>query len=302
MNIVMIAVHKTGNKIVGFRLLDTDSGKLQDVPNENLKAVIESGNAEVENVKIEGGRIAGSNGTLQRYPTLINGGLYGKSPLVILFELVNNCYRVANYLGEVVDITEQEAIKYSETEGIANGKLVPDENGKSHISSINGTYKQDKLIADKKYGKVLSAKMAMLGVRDYSLDENYRATLTDKKAEEVFFGRGVLGIAHNGCKDCRELKYVKFPATLEELGDSSFCGCISLEEITIPEGITTIPKRCFAFCKNLKQVYMPNSLRKIEDSAFSGCDKLKVIHLGPGPLEIAYGAVPRGVRKDKHRK
>ena len=299
MNIVMIAVHKQGNKIVGFRLLDTDSGKLQNVPNENLKSVLQSGNAEVENISIEGERIVGSNGTLQRYPTLINGALYGKSPLIILFELVNNCYRVSNYLGEVVDITEQEAIKYAETEGIANGKIVPDENGKYHISSISGTYKQDKLVEDKKYGRILSAKMNMLGVKDYSLDENYRATLNDKKAEEITFGRGVLGVAHNGCRDCKELKMVKFPATLEELGDSSFSGCISLEEVTIPEGVKTIPKRCFALCKNLKQIYMPNSLRRIEDGAFSGCDKLKIIHCGPVSLDIAFGAIPGGVKKLK---
>lgn len=297
MNIVMIAVHKTGNKIVGFRLLDTDSGSIKDVPSNNAKEVILSSKVEIENLAIEGGRIVGSNGTLQRYPAIVNGKLYGKSPLIILFELSNNCYRVANYLGEIVDIAEHQAINYAQTEGIANGKIVPDEAGGAHISSISGTYKQDKLIADKKYGKTLVAKMKILGVKDYSLDEKYTATVTNKETEKVGFGKGVLGIADNGCRDCKKLTTVNFTETLEKLGEASFQGCISLESIVIPEGIVTIPKRCFAQCKKLKEVYLPNSLRNIEDRAFCDCSKLKVIYCGPAPLNIAYGAIPRGVAR-----
>ena len=32
--------------------------------------------------------------------------------LVILFELPNNCYRVTDYSGEIVDMTEDEIIRY----------------------------------------------------------------------------------------------------------------------------------------------------------------------------------------------
>lgn len=301
MNIVMIAVHKNGNKIVGFRLLDTDEGKIQDVPSNNVKAVLESNKVTIENLKIDCDRVVGSNGALQRYPSIVNGQLYGKSPLIILFELVNNCYRVTNYMGEIVDIEEQEAIRYANTEGIANGKIVSNDNGEYHISSINGTYKQDKLVQDKKYGKVLVAKMKMLGNSTYTLDENYLATLKNKEAEEVVFGKGVLGIAENGCGSARKLKRVVLPETLETLGKGAFAGCNSLEEIVIPEGVKVIPSRCFAGCSNLKRVTFPNSLRVLDHKAFFGCRKLEFISCGPVKLDIAYNALPSGVKRVRRK-
>lgn len=295
MNIVMIAVHKAGNKIVGFRVLDTDSGDKRDITVNSAKEVLLAGKVDIENIKLDGDRVVGSNGALQRYPSIVGGKLNGKSPLIILFELVNKCYRVTNYMGELVDISEQQAISYAETEGIANGKVVHDEDGGAHISSINGCYKQDKLVKDKQYGKTLVAKMSMLGVKTYSLDDNYNASVDNKEAEKIAFGKGVLGIADNGCRDCKKLKEVEFPETLERLGESSFSNCWSLEKVVIPEGVVKIPKRCFLNCIKLKEVYLPNSLREIEDNAFNGCNKLKVIYLGPSPLKIAYGAIPRGV-------
>lgn len=293
----MIAVHKIANKIVGFRLLDTDTGQVKDVSYQSLYNVLKNNVVEVENVKLERGSIVGSNGSLQRYPVLVNGQLYGKSPIVILFELPNNCYRVTNYTGEIVDMHEQEMIKYAETEGIANGKVVTNEDGTKFISSIAGTYKKDEILLDKQRGTRVVAKMKIFGKQLYDLDENRNARVVDKSIEELILPEGVLGIADKGFENCVQLKEVQLPNTLERLGKASFKGCKSLEKIVIPEGITVIPEECFEGCENLKEVHLPNSLVRIEHRAFFRCRKLKRIYCGPRPIEVVFGAIPSGVRR-----
>lgn len=297
----MIAIHKVSGKIVGFRLLDTDTGQIKDVSYDSLKTVLESGTVDVENVKLDSGKIVGSNGKLQRYPVLVNGMLYGKSPLIVLYELVNDYYRVANFSGEVVDIHEEEAVRYAETEGIANGKVVPDEAGVGRISSISGSYKQDRLVKDKKHGSQLILKMKLLGVRDYVLDKQYRMKVTKNDIEELVVARGVLGILPDGCRNLVKLKTIVLPNSLEEIGDSAFSGCVSLENINIPEGVKVIPARCFRNCRSLKEIHLPNTLEKIETHAFIGCTNLKAIYCGPNPINVEFGAIPRGIRRIKRK-
>ena len=293
----MIAVHKNGNRIIGFRILDTDSGDLKDVPINSIKSVLGEGKVQIENLKLEGDRVLGSNGALQRYPVIVNGRLNGKSPLIIICELVNNCYRVTNYLGEIVDIEEQRAIEYSKSEGISNGKIVTSEDGVSHISSIIGSYKQDKLISDRQYGKKLVAKMKLLGKKNYNITDDYVAYKLDDTIESLDLGTGILGIQRDGFRGCRKLQEVALPKTIEFIGESAFLGCSALKRIEIPEGVKIIPARAFMNCTSLEEVILPNSIAEIQTSAFQNCKKLKHIECGPAPINVVYGAIPRGVRR-----
>lgn len=301
MNITMIGVHKSGNRVIGFRILDTDSGEIKDVPIDNIKQVLSAGKVEIENLRVEGDRVLGSNGALQRYPSIVNGRLSGKSPLIIISELVDNCYRVTNYMGEIVDIEEQRAIEYAKSEGISNGKIVTSEDGSSHISSIVGSYKQDKLLAGRKYGKTLVAKMKLLGKSDFNVTEDYLAYAKNDEIQTLNIGTGILGIKPSGFKNCRNLTEVSLPETCTSISESAFNGCIKLKKIVIPEGVKVIHARAFANCLGLEEVILPNSLKIIETSAFNNCRKLKVIECGPVPIDIAYGAIPRGVKRKIRR-
>ena len=301
MYMIMIGVHRNqNNDIIGFRILDDDTRKIKDVKYNEVKAVLESGAHKIENLKYENGEVVGSNGALSRFPSIVNGRLSGVSPLIVLEEMPNNVYRVTNYAGEIVEIPEDTAIKYSNTYAIANGKIVTDSaTGKTYLSSINGTYRKNRLIKDKQSGAKLSAKMNLIGEDRYGLDENHHAYAKDRTIKEIILGKGVLGIRQQGFKDCVNLTSIGLPKTLEYLGEAAFRGCNSLETIEIPEGVTTIPPRCFALCKNLKAIKLPNSIREIGQSAFHGCDSLAVIFCGPEPINIAFGAVPRGVQWKK---
>jgi len=302
MRIVMIATHKDlSGKILGYRLIDADSGEIRDIEEVKLISVLNEQSIKIENIELSNGQIVGLNGSIQRYPVLINGHLYGKSPLIIIAELPHNHYRVTNALGEVVDIYEQEAIKYAETEGIANGKIVTDGFGKKHISSINGTYVKDKSLKDKEYGRMLEAKLLITGNNDYVLDKNYYVRLANLSITHLSLPTGVLGIQNEGFKGATKLEKIYLPDTIEYIGARAFMGCTSLEEITIPEGVREIPEFCFAYCTNLKQVNLPNSLRKISYGAFQFCKKLKTISAGVVPIEIEYGAMLPGVRLIKRK-
>lgn len=301
MLMVMIGVHKDKNKnIIGFRILDEDTGKVMDVPYNDVLNVLKSGGHTVENIGIDPtdtSKLVGSNGMFNRYPTIVNSRLVGNSSLIILEELPENVYKATNFLGEIVTIDEQRAIAYSKTNGIANGKIVKDgQDGGEHISSILGAYRKSKLIQAKKSGDKLVAKMNILGEDRYKLDDRHNAYAVDKDIEELILGRGALGIKPQGFKDCKRLGTAVLPDTLDKLGQASFLNCESLVTVEMAEGIKEIPARCFANCKSLKAIKLPNSVEKIGHAAFQGCDSLIAIYTGPNDIDIDYGAIPRGVK------
>ena len=66
----------------------------------------------------------------------------------------------------------------------------------------------------------------------------------------------------------------------------AFCGCNSLEEVTINAAITEIPENAFYACENLSQVNWHNNITKIGRSAFNGCLVLENITLPSALTEI----------------
>ena len=55
---------------------------------------------------------------------------------------------------------------------------------------------------------------------------------------------------------------------------NAFCGCESLQSVTIPNSVTSIGYEAFSGCESLQSVTIPNSVTKIGDYAFSGCTHL----------------------------
>ncbi len=62
---------------------------------------------------------------------------------------------------------------------------------------------------------------------------------------------------------------------LNELGERSFSGCSSVEELDLSNSkLTSIPKGAFAYCKNLKTIKLPSTITSIGDEAFYNCQSL----------------------------
>ena len=122
-------------------------------------------------------------------------------------------------------------------------------------------------------------------------------TIVDKGGKEY----AVVRIQKEACNYCENLKYVKLPATLREIGPFAFAYCSSLTEVvfpeslekieyfafyqcgltnvTIPEGLTKIEYEAFEENSNLKTVKLPNSITEIERQAFSKCYNLKQVNI-----------------------
>lgn len=79
---------------------------------------------------------------------------------------------------------------------------------------------------------------------------------------------------------CEGLRRVTgMPPRLALIGEGAFRECVSLDSITIPEGILEIPKGCFTRCESLRSVRLSSRLLYIKDFAFTQCTALDSIAL-----------------------
>ncbi|RKJ36734.1 leucine-rich repeat domain-containing protein, partial [bacterium 1XD42-8] len=85
-----------------------------------------------------------------------------------------------------------------------------------------------------------------------------------RKLEETFVG-------------CSNLKEVKLPDTLIELGDSVLASCSSLEKINIPKQVEIIGEYAFQGCISLQEMEIPDSVKVINKGAFFGCIGMRMI-------------------------
>lgn len=86
----------------------------------------------------------------------------------------------------------------------------------------------------------------------------------------VEIAAGVTSLGDYAFANCRNLTAVNFAAEsqLEVIGGSVFYGCVSLTEITLPEGLTTIYGNTFAYCQKLTSVYLPDTLSYMSSNVF----------------------------------
>ncbi len=86
-------------------------------------------------------------------------------------------------------------------------------------------------------------------------------------------------ISDSAFKDCENLQTIKYGASskIKYIGNNAFKNCISIEKITLPDGIDHISSGCFCNCLNLKEVTTNASIKRICASAFENCKSLNSI-------------------------
>lgn len=85
----------------------------------------------------------------------------------------------------------------------------------------------------------------------------------------------------------------KVAARTIHIAPTAFGGCISLEKVTLPDGLLTIGNNAFAGCHSLTDINLPDSLEKIGDNAFAGTN-LENFSLGAAVSEIGEDAFITG--------
>ena len=145
------------------------------------------------------------------------------------------------------------------------------------------------------------------GKENYGGAERFDAEMS--KVEVITFADNgkltALGNSTQGSVFARlpNLKYVKIPNTLTNLGRMSFVDCVSLEEVVLPEGLEVIGEMnvgtmyqtsdyglSFSGCVSLKKINVPSTVRFIGCEAFDGCVSLEEIALPEGLLVIGDNA------------
>ena len=91
-------------------------------------------------------------------------------------------------------------------------------------------------------------------------------------------------------QDCKKLKEINVPDSVNNIGRNAFYGCTSLTSITIPNTVETIWEYTFYKCTNLSSVTIPNSVTIICRNAFDNCPKLKSISVPDSVKTIAINA------------
>lgn len=117
-------------------------------------------------------------------------------------------------------------------------------------------------------------------------------------------GKKVTKIEDYAFKDNNEIKYIKIPNNINDVGlfafsnctnlktiifeenssissfqQGTFMECPSLEEVILPEKLESIDDTLFYNCNSLKRIKIPETVKTIKESAFASCNSLEAVYL-----------------------
>ncbi len=132
----------------------------------------------------------------------------------------------------------------------------------------------------------------------------YMAVAGCKSLQEITIPATVEEIDNSAFENCRSIQTITFagadapqgiaqyaPASgcaLHRIGNWAFYNCHELQHLTIPEGVTEIGDAAFYGCTYLQDLTLPASIEQIGDNCFALCSKLqKITVLSTTPPAIA---------------
>lgn len=97
----------------------------------------------------------------------------------------------------------------------------------------------------------------------------------------------------NSFNGCINLERIDMPGGVSI---TSFQSCKKLKQITLNEGITSIPNYCFYGCEALTNIKIPSTVTSIGNNAFNGCASLTSIKIPETVKSISTGGMFEGCR------
>jgi len=101
-----------------------------------------------------------------------------------------------------------------------------------------------------------------------------------------------------GFKENENIKSVVIPSSAKIIVPSAFSLCVSLEKVTLPEGLLYIGSHAFSFTE-LTSVTLPKSLEYLDFGAFFNCDNLAEINIPDDAAFLAKNADERALTAEK---
>lgn len=232
----------------------------------------------VENIKVYGNTSAGmyginsqngctaknfeiySVGSVENDDCYVSTYTFDEKPGVEILKLSDDGFTIENFLGK---------ISYAEPEC---GKLEKIDDDTYKVSG-NGQcviYVEYEESEDLDFGVTIED----LETREISLS-NFRGGRTDLIIPTTLSGYKITSIKSgfwkNSSFDGIKTLTIETPGCVSEIPSGTFKNLLSLEKVTLGEGITKIGKEAFYGCNNLTTVILPDSLTYIGDYAFTGC-------------------------------
>ena len=107
--------------------------------------------------------------------------------------------------------------------------------------------------------------------------------------EELEYFTGLRSVADSAFKCCANLRSVKLPESVWQIGDYAFDGCQKVLISKLPDKLEIIGTHAFRFCSMLSWMSLPESLRSIAGFAFDHCKSLNLTKLPSGLTRIEDG-------------
>lgn len=93
--------------------------------------------------------------------------------------------------------------------------------------------------------------------------------------------------------NCKSLKNIILPLSLEIISDNAFYECKSIKSIILPDGINEIGESAFKFCRAIKSIILPQNIEIIKNDTFFGCSALQSIAIPSSVVIIGAYAFDR---------
>ena len=87
---------------------------------------------------------------------------------------------------------------------------------------------------------------------------------------------------------CSELTDIRFPDTLDRIGEGGLNACMACQRLSLPEGLTALGSLAMADCFLLETVELPGTLTQIGEGILDGCESLVSVTVEPGSAAEAY--------------
>lgn len=105
----------------------------------------------------------------------------------------------------------------------------------------------------------------------------YRNSPEELVIPDEIQGLRVTEIEDMAFKECKTLRTVEIPGSVQRIGEWAFLLCTNLREVRLAEGVEEIGKYVFSDCSLLQDITIPQSVSVIDDGAFIGCTSLNAI-------------------------
>ena len=146
------------------------------------------------------------------------------------------------------------------------------------------------------FRQISDTECALIEIKDKSIVEiTVPASFYPERTEGLYWtgcydspsNLSVVALEPDAFRDCRELRSVELPETLEIIGDNAFRDCRSLESLVVPDAVEYIGNFAFRNCWSLKSLTFGKGLRRTHALILYGCRELTDLTvLAPEPPRI----------------